>query len=331
METQYLAMSSYSTTLEEYLSDSLITGELLLTLEAIACEADRYDVFSNEYDLLAQRAMKVVTRAGIDPNLLNVSMEGFATTSERIINGLKEMLKSIIELLIEFWEEAFGVAARVYRKAEEARRKADALSSPRPKNNFVEGQFTLLRVLSPSSPNLAVPNALARDLLNDTKAILEQYSPRLNTFLMRGLAEVVDPPMPKIKEPSSLPGAPTLVSRDPEQIVWGIKYTAQRTAGDQKISRMAVATREELRNICGNIMSTADVVRQYEREWKTTKRGLEGILVRLESAGAEGFETAKARRMAFAAAGLPREWSRYSMQLMLYLVRYTAVCVQQYE
>lgn len=331
METQYLAMSSYNVSLEELLSDSIRTGELLASLDQISMEAYSHDVYSKEYDHCAERALLAVKRAGVDPELLFLSIEGFSTTSERIIAGLRQMLKDIIELLIDFWEEAFGVAVRVYRKADAARQAADALKSPRPKNNFVEGQFTLLRVLSPSSSTLNVPVPMARELLKDTESLLEQYTPRLTTFLMRGLTDFVEPPMPKIKSPSTLPGAPILVARDAENIVWGMKFTAQRTGGDQKISRMSVATREDLRNICSQIMDTADVVKGYEREWRSTKRGLEEILRKLESAGSEGFDTAKARRMAFAAAGLPREWSRYAMQLMLYLIRYVNVCVQQYE
>lgn len=331
METQYLAMSQYNIALEELLSDSLRAGELLATLDMISMEAYQHDVYSQEYDNCALRGIKAIKKAGIDPNLLYLSTEGFSTTSERIIDGLRKMLADLIALLIDFWEEAFGVAMRVYRKADATRQLADNLPSPRPKVNFVEGQFTLLRVLSPSSPIMGVPLPMARDLLKDTKSLLEGYAPRLSTYLMRGLNDLSVPPTPSIKSPSTLPGAPILVARDAEQIVWGMKFTAVRTGGDQKISRMAVATREDLRNLCSQVMETADVVRGFEREWRQTKRGLEEIVKRLESAGAEGFDTAKARRMAFAAAGLPREWSRYTMQLMLYLTRYANVCVQQYE
>lgn len=331
METQYLAMSEYNVSLEALLTDSLRAGELLATLDLISMEAYSHDVYSKEYDMCAERGLRALDKAGIDPELLYLTTEGFSTTSERIIAGLRKLVTDLIALLIDFWDEAFGVAIRVYRKADATRQLADALKSPRPKNNFVEGQFTLLRVLSPTSPTMGVPLPMARDLLRDTKSLLEGYTPRLNAYLMRGLNDYVDPPVPKIKTPSTLPGTPILVSRDPEQIVWGMKFTAVRTGGDQKISRMAVATREDLRNICSQVMETADVVKGFEREWRTTKRGLEDIIKRLESAGAEGFDTAKARRMAFAAAGLPREWSRYSMQLMLYLTRYANVCVQQYE
>lgn len=331
METQYLAMSEYNVSLEALLTDSLRAGELLATLDLISMEAYSHDVYSKEYDICAERGIKAIKKAGIDPSLLYLSTEGFSTTSERIIDGLRKLLADLIALLIDFWEEAFGVATRVYRKADATRQLADALKSPRPKNNFVEGQFTLLRVLSPSSPTMGVPLPMARDLLRDTKSLLEGYAPRLSTYLMRGLNDYIDPPVPTIKTPSTLPGAPTLVSRDADQIVWGMKFTAQRMGGDQKISRMAVATREDLRNLCSQVMDTADVVKGFEKEWRSTKRGLEQIVKRLESAGADGFDTAKARRMAFAAAGLPREWSRYTMQLMLYLTRYANVCVQQYE
>lgn len=317
--------------IETLLADCLSVEELVDDLQSLVLSVESYCLSPIEEELCEKRFYNALKRARVDGTLFEYSAEGFKTSSERILNGLRELIENLLHELAIFWTESFGHAKRLRRRTEELRRSVQNLSTPRPKKLMVSGEFAITKVLSPTDPVLKVPVELSRVLLSANRDVLSKYASGLNRWLLRFGQTDAPAPTPAIREIPGLPGDPSLYPRDEKNIIWGLRFNGPKIALDATKSQMQVGTRESLLRICDNLYDALDITVSYEREWHDTERGLKQIVRDLTAAGSQGYEAATARKLAYASAALPRQWARYGLYLAAQLTRYVSVCLDQYD
>lgn len=317
--------------IEVMVVDALSVEEFIGDLRSLTVAMESFCLSPVEETLCHRRFESALSRARIDSSLLEYSAEGIRTGNVRILTALRELIERLLYELSVFWTESFGHAKRLRAKFEKFRNRASALTANRAKLSMVAGQFSITRVLAPTNDILSVPLAMASELKDANKAILGQYSTALNQWLLKLDRNDLLPPAPNYKSRNTLPGTPILYSRDNEAIVWGMRYQSNRSALDPNKSMMAVATRDELRKLCDLAWTALDQTVTYQREWHQTERALRKILADLRSVGPDGYEAAKARKLTYAAASLPRQWARFGLYLCAQLARYIEVCLDQYE
>lgn len=317
--------------IETLVTDALSVEELVSGLRSLTVTVESFCLSPTEEELCRKRFDQALKRARIDSELFEYSAEGMKTTSARILSGLQEIIQRILFELSVFWSDSFGHAKRLRRVIDEHRSSVSRLRVFRPKALFVTNQFTITRVLSPLSPLLKVPTDLASELVKGNRAVLRNYSSSLNQWLVRLKEDDSLPPAPNFPENNVLPGTPVFYSRDPQAIVWGIRYQTPKVALDPTKSQMEVATRDQLLNLCDSVYDALELTINYQREWHNTERGLKKIINDLKATGSEGYEVARARKLALAAAALPRQWARYGLYLCAQLTRYIEVCLEQYD
>ena len=316
--------------IERLTADCLSVEELVGDLGSLVLSVENYCLSPLEETLCTQRFEAAVKRARIDPSLLEYSSEGFRTTSDRILKALKVLVEKLIAELSVFWAESFGHAKRLRRRVSEITTQVQDLKQPRPKKLIVTGEFGITRVLAPTNGVLKAPTEIARELLGANRSVLSKYASELGRWLLRASSTDQHPPVPKYLEQNPLPGSPSFYARDPDAIVWGLRFNNQKIALDATKSQLEVATRNDLLKICGFLYDSLEAIVNYEREWRETERALKQLIRELEATGSEGYETARARKLAYAAAALPRQWARYGLYLSAQLTRYISVCVTQY-
>lgn len=317
--------------IETILTDCLSVEELVDDLQTLVLSTESYCLSPVEEELCIKRFDGALKRARIDRAHFEYSVEGFKTSSTRILTGLRELIEKLLYELSVFWAESFGHAKRLRKRTEELRRRVQDLSSTRPKKLLVTGEFTITKVLSPTNPLLKVPLELTRDLYRGNVEVLNKYASSLNRWMLRFGETDAPAPIPTTVDLPTLPGSPSFYSRDPSSIVWGMRFNSPKIALDATKSQLQVASRESLLRICDYLYDALETTVSYEREWHNTERGLKQIVRDLTATGSQGYEAAKARRLAYAAAALPRQYARYGLYLSAQLTRYVSVCLDQYD
>lgn len=317
--------------IERLTADCLSVEELVEDLTALVVSVENYRLSPLEETLCVQRFETAVKRARVDAGLLEYSTEDFRTTSSRIIKALKTLVEKLLAELSIFWTESFGHAKRLRRRANDLITEVQNLTQLRPKKLVVNGEFGITRVLAPTNGALKVPVELSKELLNANRAVLTKYAGELGRWLLRASTTDSPAPIPKYSDQNPLPGLPSFYARDPNAIVWGLRFNNQKIALDSTKSTLEVGTRSDLLKICNFLYDALDAIVDYEREWRETERALKQLIRDLEATGSEGYETVRARKMAYAAAALPRQWTRYGLYLSAQLTRYVSVCVTQFK
>lgn len=317
--------------IEMMVVDSLSVEEFLGDLRSLTVAIESYCLSPVEEERCLQRFDNAVKRARLDEGVVEYSAEGVRTGSARILQGLQELIERLLYELSVFWTESFGHAKRLRASTDDLKDRVSRLRQTRPKKLLLTGEFGITRVLSPSNSLLKVPVALVVDLKEANKAVLGTYSSTLNQWLTRIDDEDRLPPAPNFRDDNALPGKPTFYARDNHAIVWGIRYQEDKIALDPVKSQMQVGTREQLLKICDVMYEALDQTVSYQREWHITDRALKKIIRDLKSVGSEGYEAARARKLAYAAASLPRQWARYGLYVCAQLTRYVRVCLDQFD
>ena len=331
MSSSHPTVFARSKEIETMVVDALSVEEFLDDLRSLTVAIESICLSPVEEELCQRRFDNAVERARLDEDVIEYSAEGVRTGSVRILRGLQELIERLLYELSVFWTESFGHAKRLRASADELKDRVSRLRQTRPKKLFLTGEFGITRVLSPSNSLLKVPVALVVDLKEANKAVLGTYSASLNQWLLRIGDEDRLPPAPNFRDANALPGKPTFYSRDNQAIVWGIRYQENKIALDPVKSQMEVATREQLLKICDLMYDALDQTVSYQREWHNTDRALKKVIRDLKSVGTEGYEAARARKLAYAAASLPRQWARYGLYLCAQLTRYVRVCLDQFD
>lgn len=320
-----------SKAIETMVGDALSVESLVSELRSLTVSIESFCLSPLEEEVAERRFVKAVKRAGVDLSLLDYSAEGIASSSDKILQALRELIERILYELATFWTESFGHAKRLRHRADALRDEVSRLRSQRPRTLLLTDRFTITRILSPNSPRMKAPVELTRALKISSDVVLETYGAALNRWLLRLDSSDALPPAPKSVESSALPGSPELYTRDPLSIVWGVRFPTPRTAQDPTKSQLEVATRDQLLKICEDLYDTLDCIVQFEHEWHNTDRTLRQVLRQLQRSGLEGYEEARARKAAYAAASLPRQWARYSLTLAAQLKQYITVCIEQFD